>query len=165
VGTRIVPSSEAVRPSRFAANQVQSHESEDFMVSAVDTEMKTIIIRITQSIRILIMRLPGLLAVLATGILSAAAVAALAQEEYLIVIKEHRMSPADLQVSAGQKIKLVIHNQDATPEEFESHILNREKIIPGNSKGTVFIGPLKPGTYEYFGDFNQATAQGTITAK
>jgi hypothetical protein len=111
------------------------------------------------------MRLRGLVALLATGILWAAAVPVLAQEEYLIVIKEHRMSPADLQIPAGQKIKLVIDNQDATPEEFESHILNREKIIPGNSKGTVFIGPLKPGTYGYFGDFNQATAQGTITAK
>ena len=111
------------------------------------------------------MRLPALLAVLATSILAAAAVPAFAQEEYLIVIKEHRMNPADLQVPAGQKIKLIVDNQDATPEEFESHILNREKIIPGNSKGTMFIGPLKAGTYEYFGDFHQATAQGTITAK
>jgi hypothetical protein len=60
---------------------------------------------------------------------------------------------------------VVVDNQDATPEEFESHILNREKIVPGNSKATIFIGPLKPGTYEYFGDFHQATAQGKITAK
>ena len=90
---------------------------------------------------------------------------AIAQESYVIVIKDHRMTPEDLQVPAGQKIKLLVDNQDATPEEFESHILNREKIIPGNSKATIFIGPLKPGTYEYFGDFNQATAQGRIIAK
>ena len=103
------------------------------------------------------------LAVLVTSILTAAP--AIAEETYVIVIKDHRMNPSELQVPAGQKIKVTVDNQDATPEEFESHILNREKIVPGNSKATIFIGPLKPGTYEYFGDFNQATAQGRITAK
>ncbi len=103
------------------------------------------------------------LAVLVTSILTAAP--AIAEETYVIVIKDHRMNPSELQVPAGQKIRVTVDNQDATPEEFESHILNREKIVPGNSKATIFIGPLKPGTYEYFGDFNQATAQGRITAK
>jgi hypothetical protein len=32
----------------FAGNEGQNHESEDFNELAVDTEMKTIIIRITQ---------------------------------------------------------------------------------------------------------------------
>ena len=109
------------------------------------------------------MYLRSILAVLVTCFLAAAP--AVAEESYLIVIKEHRMNPAELQVPAGQKIKLLVDNQDATPEEFESHTLNREKIIPGNSKATIFIGPLKPGTYEYFGEFNQATAQGKIIAK
>lgn len=90
---------------------------------------------------------------------------ALAQETFVIVIKDHRMVPAELQVPAGQKIKLLVDNQDPTPEEFESHTLNREKIIPGNSKATIFIGPLKPGTYEFFGEFHQETAQGKIIAK
>ncbi len=109
------------------------------------------------------MRRRFILAVLATCILTIAP--AVADETYVIVIKEHRMNPAELQIPAGQKIKLIVDNQDATPEEFESHVLNREKIIPGNSKATLFIGPLKPGIYEYFGDFNQATAQGKIVAK
>ena len=109
------------------------------------------------------MYLRSLLPVLVTSFVAAAP--AVAEETYLIVIREHRMTPVELQVPAGQKIKLTVDNQDATPEEFESHILNREKVIPGNSKATIFIGPLKPGTYEYFGDFNQATAQGKIVAK
>jgi cytochrome b involved in lipid metabolism len=95
----------------------------------------------------------------------AVSVSAHAEEAYVIVIKEHRMNPAELQVPAGQKIKLLVDNQDATPEEFESHTLNREKIIPGNAKATVYIGPLKPGSYEIFGDFHQETAQGRIIAK
>jgi heme/copper-type cytochrome/quinol oxidase subunit 2 len=88
-----------------------------------------------------------------------------AEDTFTIAFKDHRIVPAELVVPAGRKIKLIVDNQDATPEEFESHSLNREKVIPGKSKGTIYIGPLKPGTYEVFGDFNQATAQGRIIAQ
>ncbi len=84
---------------------------------------------------------------------------------FTIVIKEHKFSPETLTVPAGQKVKLVIDNQDTTAEEFESHELHREKIISGNSKATVFIGPLEPGKYTYFGEFNPETAQGIIIAE
>ena len=59
----------------------------------------------------------------------------------------------------------MIDNQDATPEEFESHALNREKVIAPKSKGSVFIGPLKPGKYPFVGEFNEKTAQGVIIAE
>jgi len=84
---------------------------------------------------------------------------------FTIVIKDHKFTPAELTVPAGQKIRLVVENQDATPEEFESYQLNREKIVPGNGRIVVFIGPLKPGKYEYFGEFNMATARGWLVAK
>jgi hypothetical protein len=85
--------------------------------------------------------------------------------EFKLVIKDHRFVPAELKVPANQKIKLVVENQDATPEEFESYSLNREKVVPGNSKIVVMIGPLKPGKYEYFGEFNMDTAQGVLIAE
>jgi hypothetical protein len=88
-----------------------------------------------------------------------------ADPEYNLVIRDHRFEPAELRVPAGKKIKLVIDNQDATPEEFESHELNREKVIPAKSKGSVFIGPLKAGSYPYIGEFNQKTAKGVIIAE
>lgn len=88
-----------------------------------------------------------------------------AEADFTLVIKEHRFAPAELKVPAGKKIKLLIDNQDATPEEFESHELNREKVIPGKSKGTVYVGPLKPGRYPFFGEFNEKTAQGAIVAE
>lgn len=86
-------------------------------------------------------------------------------EEYVITIKDHKFTPAELTVPAGQKIKLVVKNDDPTPEEFESHDLSREKIISGNNKGIILVGPLKPGTYKYFGEFNEDTAQGKIIAQ
>lgn len=84
------------------------------------------------------------------------------EPEFVVVIKDHKFSPSELKIPANTKIKLVIDNQDPTPEEFESHDLNREKVVAGNGKITVFIGPLKPGTYKYAGEFHEDSAQGVI---
>jgi hypothetical protein len=88
-----------------------------------------------------------------------------ATPEYTLVIKDHKFTPAELEVPAGQKIRLVVENRDPTPEEFESYSLNREKIVAGNGKIVLFVGPLKPGRYEFFGEFNMATARGWLVAR
>lgn len=88
-----------------------------------------------------------------------------ADTDYLLTIKDHRFQPADLIVPAGKKIRLTVDNRDSTPEEFESHALNREKVVPGNATVTIFIGPLNPGRYPFIGEFNEKTAQGTIIAQ
>lgn len=90
---------------------------------------------------------------------------AAADSEITLVIKDHRFVPLEVKVPAGQKVKLIVDNQDATPEEFESHELNREKVIAAKSKGTIFIGPLKPGRYTFIGEFNEATAKGVVIAE
>jgi hypothetical protein len=91
--------------------------------------------------------------------------AAAADADYRLAIENHRFTPERLEVPAGKKVKLVVDNRDATPEEFESHALNREKVIPGKSKATIFIGPLKAGEYPFVGEFNEKTAKGVIVAK
>jgi plastocyanin len=100
-----------------------------------------------------------------TLILLFSSLTVVANEEYNIQIINHRFEPAELTLPAGKKVKLIVENNDATPEEFESHELNREKVIAGNSKGTIYIGPLSPGKYPFFGEFNEATAQGVILVK
>lgn len=92
--------------------------------------------------------------------------AASADEEavYKITVKDHRFSPVELRVPVNKKVKILVENQDATPEEFESYDLNREKIITANGKAVLYVGPLKPGTYQYCGEFHQETAQGKIIA-
>jgi plastocyanin len=82
-----------------------------------------------------------------------------------LIIREHKFEPAELTVPAGQKIKLLVENQDTTPEEFESNELNREKIVVGKGTITVFLGPLDAGRYPFFGDFHQETAQGVLVAR
>ena len=88
-----------------------------------------------------------------------------ADNEVDLLIKNHQFAPAEIKVAANQRIKLNVHNQDSTPEEFESHSLNREKLIPAGAKAVIYIGPLKPGRYDFFGEFNQATAKGVVVAE
>lgn len=86
-------------------------------------------------------------------------------KEFELTIKDHKFSPEKLEIPAGQKVKLLVKNLDATPAEFESTDLNREKIISGNSQAIVFIGPLEVGEYVFFDEFNPKTANGKIVAK
>src|SRR5690242_9294034 len=98
-------------------------------------------------------------------LLAVAATAGAAEPEFLLVIRDHRFTPAEIVVPANARVKLVVDNQDATPEEFDSHALNREKVVAGRSKAVIFIGPLAPGRYPFMGEFNAATAQGAVVAK
>ena len=95
-----------------------------------------------------------------------AAVPALAADVAVsIVIKNHVFDPTELKVPAGKSVELTVHNQDPTPEEFESADLRVEKIVPGNSSAKVRFGPLDAGTYLFIGEFNQKTARGAVTAE
>jgi len=101
-------------------------------------------------------------AVLLGGLCQAAAAAG---EGPALTIRDHRFEPAEIAVPAGQKVKLLVTNQDATPEEFESRALDIEKIIPGGATATITIGPLEPGRYEFVGEFHEDSAKGAIVAK
>ena len=85
--------------------------------------------------------------------------------EIELVIKDHVFYPNVIEVEPGKKIKLVIYNEDETMEEFESLDLKREKIIPPKSYTNVILAPLKIGTYYFFGEFHEDTANGYIIVK
>jgi len=87
------------------------------------------------------------------------------EPEFALSIENHKFTPDRIEVPAGKKVKFLVDNKDATPEEFESSALKIEKVIPGKSKATIFIGPLKPGEYKFVGEFNEKTAKGVIVAK
>lgn len=80
-------------------------------------------------------------------------------------IRNHLFEPEELTVPAHTKVRLVVHNLDPTPEEFESWELNREKVILGGQRAIIFVGPLPPGEYPFFGEFNPRTAQGRLLVR
>ncbi|WP_269618927.1 cupredoxin domain-containing protein [Zhongshania sp. BJYM1] len=101
------------------------------------------------------------LSVLALSLLSSVYAFA-GKPEFELTIRQHLFEPSIIVIPANTKIKLWVHNEDATPEEFESYELNREKVILGGQRSVIFIGPLPPGEYPFFGEFNPKSAQGKI---
>ncbi|HXM84983.1 MAG TPA: cupredoxin domain-containing protein, partial [Stellaceae bacterium] len=67
-----------------------------------------------------------------------------------IAIKEHHFEPAELDVPAGIRFTVTVKNLNSGPAEFESTVLNREKVVVGGASITVYLGPLTPGSYEFF---------------
>jgi plastocyanin len=84
---------------------------------------------------------------------------------FTITIKDHKFDPAEVHVPAGKPIILVVKNADQTAEELESSSLKVEKIIAGGQQGTVRLRPLAAGSYDFFGEFHEDTAQGKIIAE
>jgi cupredoxin-like protein len=81
-----------------------------------------------------------------------------------ISIKGHRFQPAQIQAPANVPIILKVKNLDPTPMEFESVSLRVEKVVTGNSEGTIRLRPLASGNYNFFDDFNQQ-ATGVLVVK
>ncbi len=82
-----------------------------------------------------------------------------------VTIKDHRFTPTEIHVPAGQPATLNIKNEDATAEEFESHVLKIEKVIGGGKEGAVRLRPLDPGRYPFVGEYHEDTAQGVVIAE
>jgi plastocyanin len=106
-----------------------------------------------------------MLAVLLT--IAACCPAARAEEAFAasVTIRSHKFEPSELRVPAGKRILLTVINADPLSEEFDSPALKVEKVIAGNSQGIVRIAPLKPGTYEFVGEYHDETARGRVIAE
>lgn len=96
---------------------------------------------------------------------ASAASAADAVPEIPVTIEQNRFQPEEIRVKAGAPFVLVITNKDKGPEEFESHELRIEKVIPAGQTVRVRIRALKPGTYPFVGEYHDKTAKGRIVAE
>ena len=105
------------------------------------------------------------LSILAAAALAGPALAApLGPPTVTLILKDHHFSPSAFNVPAGQKIKVVLINQDTATEEFDSHDLRVEELVTPGGRTSFNIGPLRPGTYHFMGEFHSQTAQGLVTA-
>lgn len=83
-------------------------------------------------------------------------------EEFHIELKDHLFYPSKIEIPAHQKVKLIVHNLDPTPEEFDSFDLNRDKVVFAKRQAVIYVGPLQPGEYGFFGEYNPNTARGVV---
>jgi hypothetical protein len=102
---------------------------------------------------------------LSIALSAALAAAADAPPELALMLDQHRFSPEELRVKANAPFILIITNKDTEEEEFEMASLRIEKIIPGGKTLQLKMPALKPGTYEFIGDFHAKTAKGRIVAE
>ncbi|HKJ95159.1 MAG TPA: cupredoxin domain-containing protein [Gammaproteobacteria bacterium] len=84
---------------------------------------------------------------------------------YKLELNNGKLTPQRLEVKAGQRFKLVVHNTGNTPAEFESTRLRKEKVLAPGVKSFVVIHPLSPGEYGFYDEFHLPDARGTIVAK
>jgi plastocyanin len=95
---------------------------------------------------------------LAASLTLAVAVPALADDpSFSIVLKNNQFVPSEVNIPAGAKVKLLVRNDNPTVSEFESTQFHREKVVAPGQEITVFVGPLDPGSYEFFDDFHPET--------
>ena len=112
------------------------------------------------------MRLAALLTGLAVAwsvVLPGAAPAA--DPEIALAIENNRFQPEEVKVKAGAPFVLVITNKDKGPEEFESHALRVEKVIPAGKTVRLKMPALRPGSYGFVGEYHEKTAKGRIVAE
>lgn len=102
---------------------------------------------------------------LAVALMASSAAFGADEPSFELSLKDHQFTPSQLTIPAGKRVKITVKNLDATPAEFESHNLKAEKIIPAGKEGSLFIGPLKAGTYGFFDDFHKSETEGTLVAE
>jgi heme/copper-type cytochrome/quinol oxidase subunit 2 len=84
---------------------------------------------------------------------------------FSLSLKDHHFTPAELTIPANTRVRVTVKNLDATPAEFESDDFKAEKVIPAGHEVTVMIGPLKPGTYEFHDEYNEAASKSRLIVK
>ncbi|MET1077612.1 MAG: cupredoxin domain-containing protein [Pseudomonas sp.] len=80
-------------------------------------------------------------------------------------IRDGHFEPSSVQVVAGQRFKIIVHNLGQGPVEFESTPLRIEKVLGPGISSFVVIHPLKPGRYLFFDEFHPELPQGVIEAR
>jgi heme/copper-type cytochrome/quinol oxidase subunit 2 len=81
-----------------------------------------------------------------------------------VVVKDKKFEPTELKAPANARIVIHVTNKDAVAMEFESKSLKVEKVVAANGEGIVRVGPLKPGKYDFFDDFNLSN-RGTLVVE
>ena len=105
-----------------------------------------------------------LFAVAVAGAAFALAAQAACADPITLTLKDHKFTPAEIHVKANTPAEFIIVNTDASAEEFDSDSLKVEKVVSGNSRGTVRIRPLPPGRYPFMGEYHEETAKGVVVA-
>ena len=105
------------------------------------------------------------LAVLAViGMLAGSSSAFAGDATYTLEMKGGAYVPSELAIPAGQKVHIIVKNEEKVQTEFESYKLDKEVKIEPGEQTDIYVGPLDAGEYDIFDDNNPDT-KGKVVAK
>lgn len=104
-------------------------------------------------------------ATLAIASLASLAAAAADPMTYEITLKDQTFTPAELKVPAGTAFIIKVKNENAAPAEFESTDMKFEKVVAGNSEILTKVKALPGGIFEFYDEYHEDTARGTVVSE
>ena len=111
------------------------------------------------------MSLSSFRVLVASLVLLAPALCAADEPTFRIEFKDGAVSPVQIEVPANTRFKLELRNSGATPAEFESTELRKEKVLAPDTTSVLVIRTLDPGSYPFFDDFHPDAPKATLVAK
>jgi Cupredoxin-like domain len=85
--------------------------------------------------------------------------------QFEVVARDGYLFPAELQVPAGIKFRLVMRNEGSVAVEFENLALRIERVVTPNGVSMQTVQALRPGRYLVIDEFRPDTANMVIVAR
>ena len=85
--------------------------------------------------------------------------------EIALSYKDKKFDPPEISAPADTPIVIKFRNLDREAMELESDTLHIEKVVAAGKDASIKIRAQKPGRYEFFDEYNEKTARGTLVVK
>ena len=85
--------------------------------------------------------------------------------EIALSYKDKKFDPPEITAPANTPIVIKFRNLDNDAMELESDSLHIEKVVAAGKDATIKVRAQKPGRYEFFDEYNEKTARGTLVVK
>jgi hypothetical protein len=99
------------------------------------------------------------------GLVFAATARAEDEPVFQIEFRDGNVQPLRVEVPANRRFKIELRNSGATPAEFESNELHKEKVLAPDSTSVLVFRTLDPGEYPFFDDFHPDAPKAVLVAK
>ena len=84
--------------------------------------------------------------------------------EVQLTYAKGKFEPSEIKAPADKAFTIRVKNLESKAMEFESKSLRVEKVIAAGSEAIVNVRAQKPGSYEFFDEYNEK-ARGTVVVK
>jgi len=84
---------------------------------------------------------------------------------FVLELEDGKITPLRLEVPAGTRFKIELHNKGKSAAEFEMEKPHKEKILAPGAQSSLVFKTLDPGEYEFIDEFHPEAPKGVIVAR